>query len=86
LNACRSAETARFSWRGAKEAIIKALGEYLETRPPYRELQIVNDPTGRPQVQLTEDLSRRLAGVEILVSISHERNYAVAMAICSEKK
>jgi holo-[acyl-carrier protein] synthase len=70
----------------AKEAIIKALGEYLETRPPYRELQIVNDPTGRPHVQLNEDLSRRLAGVKMLVSISHERNYAVAMAICSEKK
>jgi holo-[acyl-carrier protein] synthase len=70
----------------AKEAVIKALGAYLDARPPYRELQIVNDATGRPAVLLPDELTDKLAHVNILISISHERNHAVAMAICSEKK
>jgi holo-[acyl-carrier protein] synthase len=70
----------------AKEAVIKALGAYLDDRPPYKDLQIIADNTGQPSLELPPDLAEQLAGIEILVSISHERNYAVAMATCSEKK
>ncbi len=70
----------------AKEAIIKALGKYLSVRPSYSQLEILNDQTGRPEIRLPDALSRQLAHVRIDISISHERSYAVGLAICTEKK
>ena len=70
----------------AKEAVIKALGEYLTDRPPLSSLQILNYQSGRPYLKLPDALAAKLAGIRILVSLSHERNYAVGMAICMEKK
>ncbi len=69
----------------AKEAAIKALGRSLSVRPPYRDIQIVNDNTGQPQLLLAEDLSRRLDNLESQVSISHERSHAVAVVVLWEK-
>lgn len=68
----------------AKEAIIKALGVYLTDRPPYSSIQILNDKSGQPYVQLDEALSVELSHIRILISLSHERNYAVGMAVITE--
>lgn len=70
----------------AKEAVVKALGEYLTDRPPLHTLQIINDQGGRPSLKMTDDLLAKLGGLRILVSLSHETNYAVGMAIITEKK
>lgn len=70
----------------AKEAVIKALGKYLSTRPPYSHIEILNDQAGRPEVRLPDALSRQLAHVRIEVSISHEQQFAVGLAICTERK
>jgi holo-[acyl-carrier protein] synthase len=66
----------------AKEAVGKVLG--LGVRGVgWREIEIVRLPTGQPTVRL-HDRARRRAdqlGMErIAVSISHERDYAVAIA------
>jgi holo-[acyl-carrier protein] synthase len=68
-----------------KEAVIKALGKYLKDRPPFSHIQIINDSTGQPHLCFPEALKARLAGLDILVSISHDRKYAVAMAVITEK-
>lgn len=68
-----------------KEAVIKALGKYLKDRPPFSHIQIVNDATGQPSLSLPDPLKAQLQGLEILVSISHDRKYAVAMAVITEK-
>ena len=70
----------------AKEAVIKALGPYLADRPPYASLQILNDKGGRPFVQLPDPLATELSHIRILISLSHERNYAVGMAVITEKQ
>lgn len=70
----------------AKEAVVKALGEYLTDRPPLNSLQILNDQAGRPSVTIPDEIRSKLGGARILVSLSHETNYAVGMAIISEKK
>jgi holo-[acyl-carrier protein] synthase len=70
----------------AKEALIKALGAYLTDRPPYASMQILNDPSGRPFVQLDEGLTEELSHTRILISLSHERTYAVGMAVITEKR
>ena len=66
----------------AKEAVSKVLG--LGVRGVgWREIEIVRLPTGQPTVQLHDRALRRAEqlGMErIAVSISHERDYAVAIA------
>jgi holo-[acyl-carrier protein] synthase len=64
-----------------KEAVVKALGRFLDTRPPWRVIEILNDAGGQPVVVLPPDVQARLDGRRLLVSISHERHNAVAMAI-----
>jgi holo-[acyl-carrier protein] synthase len=68
----------------AKEAAVKALGQYLDRRPPYSTLQIVNDDSGRPHLVFPEEISARLSGVNCFVSISHSRHSAVAVVIFEE--
>jgi len=65
----------------AKEAVIKALGAFLTDRPKYNSLQIVSDDHGQPELVVPDQVSRRLGGCRCMLSISHERRYAVAVAI-----
>ena len=69
----------------AKEAVVKALGKFLATRPSLSELEIINDPSGQPRVKLPDHLAAHLHHVAIQVSISHEKSFAVGLAICTEK-
>jgi holo-[acyl-carrier protein] synthase len=66
----------------AKEAVSKVLG--LGVRGVgWREIEIVRLPTGQPSVRLHERALRRanqLGMQRVAVSISHEREYAVAIA------
>ena len=66
----------------AKEAVSKVLG--LGVRGVgWREIEIVRLPTGQPTVRLHDRALRRaeqLGMDRIAVSISHERDYAVAIA------
>jgi holo-[acyl-carrier protein] synthase len=66
----------------AKEAVSKVLG--LGVRGVgWREIEIVRLPTGQPTVQLHDRALRRAdqLGIDrIAVSISHEREYAIAVA------
>ena len=55
----------------AKEAIIKCLSG-IEV-PELSDLNIQNDENGRPFIEYKD--------YEIILSISHERNYSVAIAI-----
>jgi holo-[acyl-carrier protein] synthase len=75
------AETFAGRW-AAKEAISKVLG--LGVRGVgWREIEIVRLPTGQPSVRLNGRAQRRaeqLGMARIAVSISHESEYAVAIA------
>lgn len=60
----------------AKEAVFKALGQ----PPRWQTVTIARGPRGRPRVLLSQDL--RDAGLQALdVSISHEGDYAIAVAV-----
>jgi holo-[acyl-carrier protein] synthase len=66
----------------AKEAVSKVLG--LGVRGVgWREIEIVRLPTGQPSVRLHDRALRRakqLGMARVAVSISHEHDYAVAIA------
>ena len=74
-------ETFAGRW-AAKEAVSKVLG--LGVRGVgWREIEIVRLPTGQPSVRLSGRALARAQQLQmprIAVSISHERDYAVAIA------
>lgn len=66
----------------AKEAIVKALGTGFGKRALWQEIEILNNPEGRPLVSFAQSLSDRFGGkVSVLVSISHCDTFATAFAI-----
>lgn len=68
----------------AKEAIIKALGTVLKKRPPYRSLQVLPDESGVPQLVPSDTLQTSLNDLKLFISITHEKQYAAAVAILTE--
>jgi holo-[acyl-carrier protein] synthase len=69
----------------AKEALVKALGRYLTVRPGLTQLEIITEEGGQPSVRFDQSLNPALASVRTSISISHEKSYAVAMAVLSEE-
>ncbi|MCP4569974.1 MAG: holo-[acyl-carrier-protein] synthase [FCB group bacterium] len=69
----------------AKEAVMKALGYFFDEGVYLRGIEILNQPSGIPYVRLPQKTDAKMAGKKILISISHEKKYAVATAIiCDE--
>ncbi len=68
----------------AKEAILKVLGTGWRGQIAWRDMEILNDSSGRPEVRLTGECARvasSLGITQILVSITHTENYAAAHAL-----
>ena len=78
-----SAEPFAGRW-AAKEAVMKALGTGFIQGTHFQEIEIVTEPSGRPRVLLhgsTAELAKQLGIDELLVTMSHCREYATATAI-----
>jgi holo-[acyl-carrier protein] synthase len=68
----------------AKEAFLKALGRGMFQGVAWKEIEITNDPSGRPHMNVrgeAERLCREKEIKEIFVSISHETEYGVAQVL-----
>ena len=71
---------ARFA---AKESVLKALGVGWGRDIKWTDVEVVNDPLGRPQINAyggVKKLMEQKGISEILVSLSHVSDYAVASA------
>ena len=81
----RKRATEHFAGRwAAKEAILKCLGTGWSRGLSWTDLEIRNDPNGKPLVLVcggAKDHVQRLHISDILVSISHCRAYATAYAM-----
>jgi holo-[acyl-carrier protein] synthase len=65
----------------AKEAIAKALGTGIGRGISFQHMIVSNNADGAPQVELQENASDRLKqldGTKVLLSLSDEKNYALA--------
>lgn len=72
----------RFAGRfAAKEAIVKALGQGFGSEISWNDIEILADELGKPIVHLSKPLNDRFNHPQILLSISHCREYATAVAI-----
>lgn len=66
----------------AKEAVLKALGTGLKPEVTWKEIEIINDAQGKPEVILSARLQKHTLFVShIFLSISHCDAYATATAI-----
>jgi holo-[acyl-carrier protein] synthase len=63
----------------AKEAVFKAAGDKDLS---WKDVQILNDKEGKPHCVI---LNGRNKKVDVHISISHVKNYAVANAVVTEK-
>ena len=73
---------ARFA---AKEATIKALGR---TDIAFQDVEVIRSPGGRPTLRLLGRAAEHAAGlgvVELALSLSHCREYAVAMVVLHQE-
>ena len=71
----------------AKEAVMKALGTGWAQGVHFTQIEILNEPSGAPRVYLSGAAAARctaLGGKRWHVSISHERDMAVAQAILED--
>jgi holo-[acyl-carrier protein] synthase len=77
---------ARFA---AKEAVMKALGTGWDKDVNFKDIEVVKAASGRPRVLLRggAETIRRSRGIgEIHLSLSHEREYALAFVILEFQK
>jgi holo-[acyl-carrier protein] synthase len=85
----RKQATQHFTGRwAAKEAILKALGTGWRKGISWRDIEIRNEPSGRPVVAVrggVKEVVEKLQISEIQVSISHCRTHATATAIAWSK-
>ncbi len=65
----------------AKEAIVKALGCGFGSEAAWHDIEILASPKGKPEVHLSDELKKRFNNPTVLISISHCKAYASAVAI-----
>ena len=65
----------------AKEAIAKALGVGIGAELAWTDIEILNTETGKPEVQLSARAQVTFGHPKLLVSISHSKTHATAIAI-----
>lgn len=68
----------------AKEAILKLIGTGWRGKIAWTDVEVVNDPAGRPEVRLSgevKEIAERLGIRQISISITHTANFAIASAV-----
>jgi len=84
---CQSRRQAAEHFAGrwaAKEAVLKALGTGWRRGISWRDIEVRNDPSGQPKIAVrgeAKEIAKRKRLGDILITISHCRQFATAYAI-----
>lgn len=70
----------------AKEAVVKSLGTGFSEGLTWLDIEILNDPKGKPFVSASPFARELLGNSSIEISLSHCHKYATAVAIWVENK
>ncbi len=76
---------ARFA---SKEAVLKAFGGNGSSHLSWRDIEIINDRSGKPRVRLSgkaRQLKEKEKIDEIIISIAHTKNHAVASVVLTRE-
>ncbi len=74
----RGSYAARFA---VKEAVFKAAGTGLGKEMTWRDVEVVNNALGKPEVRVYGKTAELLAGRKIHLSISHSKDASIAMVV-----
>ena len=74
---------ARFA---AKEAISKAMQTGWSGKFRWKDVEVINNPSGAPKVILHDTIAEQLAHCRVHISLSHTENTVVAFAIIEKKE
>ena len=77
--------TAAGLW-AAKEAVAKALGCGIGKELSFHDMRIVKDDRGAPEVRFSDESASRHAVKACSLSISHDGDFAIAVAIIHTAK
>lgn len=69
---------ARFA---AKEAVYKAISPTKEQNGVFTEVEVLTEETGKPYIVLHGELKKIIGDKKIDVSLSHEKEFAIAMVV-----
>ncbi len=72
---------ARFA---AKEALSKALSTGWAGEFRWKDVEVMNEPSGQPRFTLHGTLSAKLDSASIMLSMSHSDSHVVAMVVIQE--
>jgi holo-[acyl-carrier protein] synthase len=81
---CQSKINPMLSFAGrfaVKEAVFKAIGTGFADGVKWKSVEVVNDRKGRPQVRLGKAIRDHTGDRDILISLSHTKEHAIATAI-----
>ena len=68
----------------AKEAVLKLMGTGWRGKIAWTDIEVINNPTGQPEVTLTGEVAKiaeKLGINHISISITHTANFAIASAV-----
>ena len=74
---------ARFA---AKEAVSKAMQTGWSGKFRWRDVEVINNPSGAPRVLLHDYVAEQLTKCHVHISLSHTENTVVAFAIIEKKE
>ncbi|UCE67480.1 MAG: holo-ACP synthase [Candidatus Zixiibacteriota bacterium] len=86
---CRSKINPMLSFAGrfaVKEAVFKAVGTGFSEGVKWKSVEVVNDRKGQPQVRLGKAIRDHIGDKNFLISLSHTKDHAVAVAILIGEK
>ena len=72
---------ARFA---AKEAVAKALGQGIANGVSWRDIEVVHNDAGKPEVKLTgpvKDLAESMGVRSLHISLSHTDSHSIAFVV-----
>lgn len=69
---------ARFA---AKEAVVKAIGVGFGKEITFKDIEVINDLNGKPEIKVSMNLQSKFDFSDILITISHSEKYAIAFCI-----
>lgn len=88
IQACNNAKEPHIYFAGrfaSKEAVSKALGVGIGTGLSWQDLEIINNVSGKPSVLFSSRAQEVYSHPRVLISISHCKLYATAMAVWSKE-
>ena len=85
---CESRKKAKYesyaSRFAGKEAVYKAISPSVNQEGAFTEVEILAEETGRPYVVVHGDLAKLVGDKQIEISLSHEKEFAIAMCIMED--